>query len=256
MRKLKYFVLISVFLGSLFFLFGPEVIPESSINGLVGGQELLNLVSETDVIIIFNSGGWGNTPLEEAKDFASIIEGIEKALKDFGYNSIVIPYTRTRKDFFGKIAGARDFLNSFKFSSKNLAEKVEFLNEKFPDKKIIMAGLCAGGALVEKTMKRISGQAKNSIYGILAGLPFWYKTFESENLLQLNNNGKDPLSKGEIGPLLRALIKAPFKWVLSKIKGGNLSFGQAMRIPGHEYFWSSPEVGPQIISFLKSKLKE
>jgi len=61
--------------------------------------------------------------LEEAEDFAPIIEGIEETLNEWGYNSIVIPYERTKDSFFGKIAGARDFLNSFKSSSEVLAEK-------------------------------------------------------------------------------------------------------------------------------------
>ena len=99
------------------FLFGPEVWPEN-----IQFEELLNSTSQSDVIIIFNSGGWGNTPLEEAKDFAPIIEGIQEILKEWGYNSLVIPYTRAKDDLSGKITGARDFLNSFQFL------KIKFVN--------------------------------------------------------------------------------------------------------------------------------
>ena len=113
MREIRYFILSLVILGSLFFLFGPEVLPENA-----QFEELLNSALESDIVIIFNSGGWGNTPLEKAEDFAPIIEGIEKTLRDFGYNSLVIPYNRTKNNLFGKITRARDFLNSFQTSSE------------------------------------------------------------------------------------------------------------------------------------------
>lgn len=253
MKKIKHLTLILVLLGSLFFVFGPEVVPEPPTNILVGGQEILSLAQNSDVIIIFNSGGWGNTPLEKAEDFTPIIEGVEKTLKERGYNSLVIPYIRTENTLSGKITGARDFLSSYNSSSKILAKKVEFLNKNLPGKKIIIAGLSAGGALANETMKKI--EAKASVYAIEAGVPFWVKTFKSENILQLNNNGKDSLSVGEIKTLILSLAKAPFKWILAKANGGDLTLSQAIRVPGHEYFWNSPEVGSQIVSFLENKFR-
>lgn len=248
MRKIKKITLVSVILGGLFFLFGPEVIPEN-----FQSQEILSLTSDNDVIIIFNSGGWGSTSLEEAKDFALIIEGIQETLKDLGYNSLVIPYKRTKNDFLGKIAGARDFFNSFKSSSKILAEKIEFLTENLPDKKIIIAGFSSGGAFVDETLEKVSQEAR--VYAIAAGVPFWHDNFESENILFLDNNGKDSLVKGDVKSLISALVKAPFKWTFSKINGQNLSFSQAIQAPGHEYSWSSPEVSSQIATFLNYKLR-
>lgn len=246
MRKVKYLTLFLVIFGGLFFLFGPEVIPEN-----FQSQELPDLISQNDVIIIFNSGGWGNTPINQAEDFAPIIEGIEETLKDWGYNSLVLPYSRTKDTLLGGIAGTRDFLNSFKSSSEVLAEKVEFLSEKFPDKKIILAGLSSGGALVDEAMEKIS--AKSEVLAITAGIPFWHQSFKSESTLLLDNRGRDTLARGDIKPLILALIKAPFKWIASKISGQNLTFSQAVRAPGHDYLWSSPEVGSQITTFLKEK---
>ena len=248
MRKIKYLIIFLVALGSLFFLFGPEALPEN-----VQFEELLNSALESDIVIIFNSGGWGNTPLEKAEDFAPIIEGIQEILKEWGYNSLVIPYTRTKDDLSGKITGARDFLNSFQTSSEILAEKVNFLAENLPDKKIILAGLSAGGALVEETMAKISEEAQ--VYAVAVGIPFWQKTTESENILLLDNNGKDTLSAGEIKSLLFSLVKAPFRWIFSKINGQNLPLALAFQAPGHKYLWDLPEVGPKIISFLEEKFR-
>jgi len=250
MKKVKRFIFFLVILCALFFLFGPEVIPEN-----FQTQEILSLASNTDVIIIFNSGGWGDTPFEEAKDFAPIIAGIQDTLEDLGYNSLVIPYKRTKNDFLGKIAGARDFFNSFKSSSKILTEDLEILVEKTPNKKIIITGLSAGGVLVDETMEKISQKSKNSVYAIVAGVPFWHDNFESENILLLDNNGKDSLAKGDTKSLISAFLGAPFKWIFSKINGQNLTFSQAIQAPGHKYSWSSPEVSSQIVTFLNNKLR-
>jgi pimeloyl-ACP methyl ester carboxylesterase len=158
MKKIKQFSLTLIILCGLFFLFGPEVIPEN-----FQPQEILNVAKDNDVIIIFNSGGWGNTPLEKAEDFAPVIEGIQETLNKWGYRSMIIPYTRTRDDFLGKIAGAKEFFNSFQNSSENLAKEIEFLVKNFPDKKIIIAGLSSGGAFVTETYEKISQDLKGSV---------------------------------------------------------------------------------------------
>jgi len=250
MKKAKYFIISLVALTSLFFLFSPVVFPEN-----IQLEECLNSIPQTDVIIIFNSGGWGNTPLEEAEDFAPIIRGIQKTLSDWGYSSLVIPYTRTKDDFFGKITGAKDFLSSFEFSSNLLAGEIESLVEKMPDKKVIVAGLSAGGAFANETYEKISEGTRGSIVVITAGTPFWTNVSNPENILQLNNAGKDSLARGQIKTLLFSLLKSPFKWLLAKIKGQNSSFSQIIQAPGHDYFWDAPEVGPEIVAFLKNRFR-
>lgn len=234
MKKIKHFFTFLTLLGSLFFLFGPEVIPEN-----FQFPELVNSVSQADVVIIFNSGGWGDTPLEKAEDFRPIIEGIQETLNDWGYNSIVIPYTRTKDNLFGRITGTREIFNSFQNSSDDLAEKIETIHKNLPDKKIIVAGLSNGASFVTKTYQEVSEDIKDSVYIIAVGTPFWTETLDSENILQLDNNGKDSLAKGDAKSLLLSLIKVPFL--------------KAFCAPGHNYFWTSPEVNSQIVSFLENK---
>lgn len=245
MKNIKYFIIL-ITLGGLFFLFGPEALPEN-----FQPKKILDIVKNSDVIIIFNSGGWGNTPLEKAEDFAPIIEGIQQTFNEWGYKSVVVPYIRTKNDLFGRITGIREFFNCFDYSSDDLADKIETLSKIFPDKKIIIAGLSAGGALVNETMEKISGEVRDSVYAITTGVPFWEKTLISENVLSLDNEGGDPLAKGEIKTLLSFLFKAPFKWIMAKISGEDLTFSKALQIPGHEYKWD--ELRPEITSFLESK---
>lgn len=248
MKAVRGIVICLIVLGSLFFLFGPEVIPDN-----FQLQEGLNLSPNKDVIIIFNSGGWGNTPLQEARDFSPIIEGIQSALNDWGYNSMVIPYKRTENTFLGEITGAKDFLNSFDLSSEIFAEDIEFLAKSFPNKTIIITGLSSGGAFATKTYEKVSAQVKNSVFVITAGTPFWIKSPESENILQLNNIGKDSLAKGEIKTLFLSLFKSPFKWVLAKVSGENLSLSRITnQFIGHTYDWNT--VAPEITPFLENKI--
>ena len=248
MKKLKRFIVVLVFVFGTLFVFCPNIVPEN-----FSSQEILSLASDSDVVIIFNSGGWGNTPLEKAHDFAPIIKGIQETLSGWGYNSVVIPYNRTKNGFLGKISSSRDFLNSFDFSSRNLVQEVDFLAENLPGKKIILTGLSNGDTLVNRTYEKISANAQNSVFTIAAGAPFWVKTVKSDNVLQIDSNGKDTLAKGDIKYLLLALIETPFKWVSSKITGENLSLAHAAHAYGHDYLWSLPEINSQIVTFLGNK---
>jgi hypothetical protein len=234
MQALKYTIITSIVFAGLFFLFGPEVIPTG-----FQPQEILDKAADSDVIIIFNSGGWGNTPLEEAQDFAPIIEGVQETLNEWGYKSVIIPYNRTKSGFIGKIRGVKEFFSSFDFSSEILAKDVEFLAEKLPDKKIIMAGLSNGASFVNRTYEKVTGEVKNSVYVITAGTPFWEKPFESDNVLQLDNAGRDTLVEGDVSSLFSSLIKTPFS--------------KRFEAPGHDYFWSSSDVNSKIVSFLRDK---
>ncbi|MBL7142278.1 MAG: hypothetical protein ISS83_01240 [Candidatus Pacebacteria bacterium] len=245
----KFIYLFVIFIG-LFILFGPEVMPNN-----FQPQEALALSQNSDVIIIFNPGGWGNVPLGEADDFAPIIEKIQQTFDQWGYSTVVIPYVRTKDDLLGKVSGLRELSNNFKNSSKDLAEKIEEINKVFPDKKIIITGLSIGGAFVTKTYENISEEIKDSVFAIAVGTPFWADNFETDNIIQVDNEGKDSLVGGQVSPLFFSLIESPFKWLAAKINGQYLSLSRAFQAPGHNYFWESPEVGPKIVSFLSDKFR-
>jgi len=231
------------------FLLTPDVFPDN-----FQPENIVNDVVQSDIIIIFNAGGWGNTPFEKAEDFAPIIDGIQKTLEEWGYNSIVIPYNRTKDSFAGKISGAREFLNSFDTSSKNLAESIETLKTKLPDKKIIIAGLSNGATFVDETYEKIPNGIKESVYAISIGAPFWVDEVDSDNILQLKGSS-DSLAKGDISALAISVLKAPFKWLSARLSGYNLSFAQILHAAGHDYLWSSPEVNSQIVAFLEKNFR-
>jgi len=203
-----------------------------------------------DIIIIYNPGGWGDVPLEKAKDFEPIIKGIEAILIDKGYKTHIIEHYRSKNNFFGRIRRLADFLTFYQFSSKNLINRINSLENDSTDYKIILAGLSNGATFVDKTMKQIPSYS--GVYAIEAGLPFWCNKFESKNILRINNNGADPLTNSGLDELITQLIKAFLKLTFSR-NGQRPSFAQALHVSGHNYSWN--EISPKIEAFLEDKLK-
>jgi len=242
--KTKKIIIISILITGSFFLLGET--PENS-----KFMEVLNSVPENEIVIVFNSGGWGNTPLEKADDLRPIIEGIQHTLNGLGYNSVVVPYERTKENFFGIIEGAKETLTSFEKQSQKLAAEIEYFIENNPRSKVIVTGLSNGGVFVNRVMKEISEDKRNNVFAIEVGTPFWENVLDSNNVLLLDNDGQDPLSNMDLEILLSSLVKAPFKWSMAKILGKELAFGNALKIPGHYYHWD--EVALEVKSFLEEK---
>jgi hypothetical protein len=216
-------------------------------------QKLRDLIASKDVVIYFNSGGWGNTPLEEATDFTPVLYGMRDTLARQGYSTAIIPFERTASGFSGKIIDIKDFLVSFKYSGAALANEVKFIDVNFPGKKVIILGLSNGGALTERAMQETLDIS--SVYAIVAGVPKWYQSYSSDRILILTNSGMDQYSAGNIGSLAVAVIKAPFKWLHAKIEQRSLNFARAIEIPGHEYPWTSDEVGAPVVNFIVSRFE-
>ncbi len=245
LRALVIFFILLFISFTLWFVFflKPEVVP-----GAAGEKELLDLAASKDVLIIFNSGGWGNTPLNAASDFAPILAGIQDTLAQRGYSSLITPFVRTPRGLIGEIEDAKDFLESFKYSSEALAREVEFVMDNAPGKQVVITGFSNGGGLTERAMIRLADRP--GIYAIVVGAPWWYQNFNSASVLHLDNHGKDKMVVGDLKVIAAAIIKAPFKWIWAKINHQDLSLALAIEVSGHEYSWSSSEVGPPIVDFI------
>lgn len=250
MERLRRFILISIIALGIVFLLIPQSAPDNFF-----AQEVLGEIENSDVIIIFNAGGWGDAQFEECQDFAPIIKRIQKTLSNWGQKSTIIPYTRAEDNFFGKISAFKEFLSSFDKSSEYLAEKIDDLARSMPGKKIIVAGLSNGATFVDKTYDKISQDLKNSVYGLALGAPFWSEAPSSEKFLSLNNPD-DYLARGDVGSLLKNLVRSSAEWVFSKATGYNSKFSKHLHLSGHDYLWSSSEVGPQIMTFLEKNFKQ
>jgi len=219
-------------------------------NGESFEQELMKAGEVSDVVIIFNSGGWGTVPFDQAFDFNSIINETKQLIEKKDYKVSIVQYYRTKENFFAKLASLREILFNFPDSSKVFAEKINnFLNEN-PNDKIIMAGLSNGASFVDTAMKDLKDRSDN-VWAIQLGAPFWKNNTKSENIISYNNQA-DILANGKLGQIIFSLIKTPFVWTYNNIIGNHISISEAMHIKGHDYCWQ--QVKDDVASFVDREL--
>ncbi|MCK4274336.1 MAG: hypothetical protein KAW90_05540, partial [Dehalococcoidales bacterium] len=97
-------------------------------------------VKDLDVVIVFNSGGWGWNLTNETPGWASILDGIKSQLKSQGYNSLVLNYRRTSSGITGCLKEFYEATSRYPHKAKDLAWRVEFLTDHLPDLRVIVAG--------------------------------------------------------------------------------------------------------------------
>jgi len=197
---------------------------------------------KSDIVIIFNSGGWGVVKYEDAYDLNPIIEQIKKHFK--GKIVSIIPYYRTENHLIGRIAHVKDYLAGFAKESRQVAS---ILN--CSKKNIILIGLSNGAFLVDRTMERLI--SKKNIISIEFGKPFFWGKSKNENILLINDE-RDALSNGNFFKLLKTLILFPINWVKNVVFKRKIAFGLALRIDGHIYEWKKYK--EEIVGFLNKKI--
>ena len=212
-------------------------------------KELIKAGESSDVVIVFNPGGWGVVSLDKAVDFNEIVGNIKTMIEGMGYKVSIVPYYRTRDDLWGKIGSIKELLLNFPSSSRIFSKKIEEFLKENNDDKIVMAGLSNGAVFVDSVVLKLENH-KDRILGIEVGYPFYSKKQEIENIISLNNE-RDILSKGEIIPLFETAIRAPFVWGWSNLTGNSISLTQAMHVPGHDYFWG--EIESDVLNFITQK---
>ena len=211
-------------------------------------EQLISAGRNSDVVIIFNSGGWGTIPFERAFDFNPIINNIKALIESRHYRVSIVPYYRTKENFFARLGSIREVLFGFPDSSKTLAEKINDFIAIYPNEKIILAGLSNGATFVNATMADLKS---NRVLAIEFGAPFSKDDTKSDNILSIANK-EDILAQGAIGPLFMAVLKSPFVYASSVMRGKYISYTEAIKIEGHSYSW--PDVEPQLTSFIDAKL--
>lgn len=216
-------------------------------NGDKFEKELMRAGEESDVVIVFNSGGWGTVPLDRAFDINPVINETKKLIEEGNHKVSVVQYFRTEETFFAKISAFRETLFNFPDSSKAFAERIKEFREKNPEDMVVMAGLSNGAAFVDAAMAELND---GNVFAIELGAPFWKKNVRSDNILSLNNQA-DILANGKLGNLLWSVVKAPFVWAGSNLSGKQMSFGEAIHIDGHDYYWSS--VKAELADFIEKR---
>ena len=207
-------------------------------------------VKDNDIVIFFNSGGWGWNLTQQTPGWASILEGAKSELERLGYSSIVLNYRRTSSGVRGC---AREFLEAarrYPSRAEDLAKRIEFLTGHVPGLKVIIAGESTGTIISDRTMVLLKDNPR--VYSIQTGVPFWHKPGLYERTLLMNTNGRtiDTFSYGKVPVVLRTSIKS---WLgLSSPKDEPGDILSWLKAPGHHYTWEYPGVYTRVIDFLQT----
>jgi hypothetical protein len=202
----------------------------------------------SDVVVFFNSGGWGWTGSDETP-WGSILNGIKSELEDLGYRPLVLNYRRAGGGITGAIREFFEAARRYPNRAKDLAWRVEFLTRNIPDLKVIVAGESTGTVISDKTMGLLRDDI--SVYSIQTGTPFWHKPAELDRTLLMNSNGRgmDTFSHGHVPTIVWATVKSWFGLTSPNDNPGDIL--SWLKAPGHDYSWQYPGVSSEVIKFLQ-----
>lgn len=211
-------------------------------------------VKDLDVVIVFNSGGWGWNLTDETPGWASILDGITSQLERQGYHSLVLNYRRTGNGITGCIKEFYEALARYPHKAKDLAWRVEFLTDHLPNLRIIVAGESTGTVISDKTMVILKDKAQ--VYSIQTGTPFWHKPTALDRTLLMNSNGRgvDTFSYGNVPAMIWATVKGWFGLTSPEDNPGSIL--SWLKAPGHDYSWQYPGVCTEVQKFLEENFGE
>ena len=203
-----------------------------------------------DVVLIWNSGGWGRKPLEGDPDWVNFFNGMESELKDMGYSIVTVSYIRSEDNLRGLAREITGSLLHYPSRAEELADEVDLLTESNSECKVILVGTCTGAIFVNEVMKHLEDNPR--VYSIQTSCLFWYRASTAQRSLLINDNGEtlDVLCTRSIfwSIIRENALRIP---TTEKPPGGSVMLGSRyLKAPGHEYMWGQPGVRSEIVSFL------
>lgn len=215
-------------------LFTPKIINRLTVD--------LKQLQKADVVLIFNTGGWGNTGLEEAPGWKEIIQRMTNILQTNGYHPQVLENLRQES--------ALDiiWLNQPSSAAEETALRIKQLREVRPDLQFILIGWSSGATFAEKVINCLDNP--EGVFAIEVGEPFSSRRppIVPEQTLTVANEG-DVLSQGKLPSLIKETWPPSIFWAKH---GGDFGLGPirvAITLPFHLYSWE--KIGGEIQSFLE-----
>jgi hypothetical protein len=205
-----------------------------------------------DVVIVFNPGGWGYGPMDTARPWGSILNGIQSLLSDFNIDSEVLTYQRSTDGFQGCCEELTEVLRGYSSKAKILASRVRFLTAHNPDLKVVIVGESTGAQIGGEAMDILSDSPQ--VFSIQIGPPWWYRHDDTDRTLVITDNGMAPdsFSRGDALTIIGANLAALFDESQPEDERGTIL--KYLRAPGHDYWWDYPAVSSQITRFFKENV--
>jgi hypothetical protein len=214
------------------------------------GEQLLTAYYQSfnsDVIILFNPGGWGTRKLHDSVGWTSIVKGMQNELNRAGYIVVTLNYQRTQNSLPGQLNEIREMFTGYPDKANHLAQLAVFLTDHLPRTTVIMAAESTGTVICDSTMKILKDDDR--IFSIQTGSPFWYNATPGERTLLVNDNGLTPdsFNQGDLSRIIGTSLRSLIESKKIEERGEILGFISA---PGHEYWWQDPGVSPRVEKFL------
>lgn len=217
--------------------------------------QLLTMYSEAgdkDFVVLFNSGGWGWSVGENSPDWQSILDGISEELYSSGGVPLLLNYQRSVNSVRGYAKELLEMFTGYSAKARDLASRVDFLTNHYPELKVILAGESNGSQICDSAMVLLEDNPR--VYTIQTGPPFWHRSLKFDRKLVLTSNGviPDSFSSGDFITVARANLRSWFGLVKSGNDSGTILVH--VQAPGHKYGWWYPEVRSRIEIFLRNTL--
>jgi hypothetical protein len=206
---------------------------------------------DKDVVVFFNTGGFGWDDISDTKEGQSFIDGIGSELSSLGLDPLLLNYKRTTGTINGGISEVLLAAGFYPTKHEDLAVKVEFLTDHIPEIKVILVGISNGTIICDDVVNVLEDNRR--LFSIQMGPPFWSDAASTERTLVLRSNGviPDSFSQGDLVTILRANMEALF--------GQNQQYPGDILIyigaPGHDYMWQYTEVRGLVLNFLKDNFQ-
>lgn len=136
--------------------------------------------------------------------------------------------------------------------ARQFTNTLESLLVKNPKVRFVLIGLSNGGAFVDKTVQLMSPGRNKHVIGVALGVPFWNARTISDNILHLDNDGNDPLTKGKVEELVGVTLCGFLQKVAALVDTPTFPLEEIWHIPHHDYHWE--KIKPMVLDFIDHRL--
>lgn len=217
--------------------------------------EWYGIAKDIDVLLVYNTGGLGGSPMEEDEEWPTVLEAVQSELTDLGHTSDIVEFKRGGYGSGELVPTIGDVFNMFSETAPELAGRLRFLLSYCPELRVIVTGRSTGAAFCREVMRLL--EPETNIYSIQAGLPVWYNSSFKDARTFTIEEDDDPLSNGNIGALIKHnLGRIP---TTTPPEEGSLQIlSWYLKVPGHAFNWDlmGDEGQHSLIEFLGSMVED